>query len=426
LVYRFIHSADIHLDSPLKTLALSDPKLSELIGNATRQALRKIVDLCINERVDALVLAGDVYDGEQTSMKTARFFASEMHRLHQAGIKVFLVRGNHDALSKITNELTLPDNVKLFTGRAEYVEIDPSSGGLPLAIHGISFSEAKAPASLLSKFRPRVENAINIGILHTSLTGSDGHNTYAPCTIGELNATGFQYWALGHIHKRSVYDGACKIVMPGNPQGRDINEAGAKTATLVTIDDDGSLVIEERHTGLAEFARIAVNLQNCNDWSDVIGATRSALQAARAETKSEHLVARLLLTGATPTAWGLRSNADRLKAEADVMAEQTGKSWIEKIDIGCTLPAATSAAATSNDPLSELMSEIDATILTSDAFALRTEEAAREILNALPVECRASFGIDEAAFKAEIQELSRQGAEQVLARLQSQARTEIA
>ena len=370
------------------------------------------------------MLAGDVYDGDQTSMKTARFFASEMYRLRQAEIKVFLVRGNHDAISKITNELTLPDNVKLFTGRADYVEIAPSAGGLPLAIHGISFSEPKAPASLLSKFRPRVENAINIGILHTSLTGAEGHNTYAPCTTADLYATGFQYWALGHIHKRSIYDGACKIVMPGNPQGRDINEAGAKTATLVTIGDDGSIVLEERHTGVAEFTRIAVDLQNCDDWSHVIDATRSALQAARAETYSEHLVARLLLTGATPAAWVLHSNADLLKTEADALAEQTGKSWIEKIDIGCTLPAATGTAAPSNDPLSELMSEIDATILTSDAFALRTEETAREILNALPAECRASFGADEHAFKAEIHELSRQGAEQVLARLQSQARTE--
>src|SRR3954463_6615578 len=132
--YRFVHAADIHLDSPLRSLALRNSGLAELIGNASREVLVRIVELCIDEQVDALLLAGDLYDGEQTSMKTARFLAEQLRRLDSAGIKVFIIRGNHDALSKITKELVLPENVHLFGGRADAVEISRDRGESPIAI----------------------------------------------------------------------------------------------------------------------------------------------------------------------------------------------------------------------------------------------------------------------------------------------------
>ncbi len=84
MAYRFLHTADIHLDSPLKSLALRDPELSNVIGLATRRAFVRLVDLCLEESVDALVIAGDLYDGDQTSMKTARFLAEQLQRLNQA------------------------------------------------------------------------------------------------------------------------------------------------------------------------------------------------------------------------------------------------------------------------------------------------------------------------------------------------------
>ena len=111
VAFRFVHAADIHLDSPLRSFALRDEELAELIGGAMRQAFVRIIDLCLDEQVDALLLAGDLYDGDQTSMKTARFLAEQLRRLDGAGIRTFIVRGNHDALSGITKELVLPDTV---------------------------------------------------------------------------------------------------------------------------------------------------------------------------------------------------------------------------------------------------------------------------------------------------------------------------
>jgi len=147
VAFRFIHAADLHLDSPLRSLALRDPALADLIGNATRRAFVAIVRLCVDEQVDALLLSGDLYDGEQTSMKTARFLADQIDLLHQAGIQVFIIRGNHDALSKITKELAFPESVTIFGGRAAAVPIERDKGDLPVVIHGISFAQSHAPTA---------------------------------------------------------------------------------------------------------------------------------------------------------------------------------------------------------------------------------------------------------------------------------------
>jgi len=425
-MFRFVHTADVHLDSPLRSLALRDPALAEMIGNATRRAFVNIIDLCIEERVDALVLAGDLYDGDQTSMKTAKFLALQLHRLHQAGIKVFLVRGNHDAESRITKELTLPENVKIFTGRADRIDILCCDGGMPIAVHGISFADPIAPMSLLPKLKPPLEGAFNIGIMHTSLTGADGHNTYAPCALSELQASGHRYWALGHIHKRAVYErAACTVVMPGNPQGRDINEAGTKTVTLVTVGDDGSVETEERLTSIAEFTRLAVSMEGHEDWAAIVAAIRSKVESARSQARSEHLVARIVLSGQTPAAWQLRQDAKRLKAEADVCAELVGKTWIEKIEINCR-PLRSDALADVGDALSELVVEIEDEILSSPSFLHELSAIGKELWDVLPRECQTAFGgVDEAKFNAILQGLAQEGVDQVLARLHAKHSVEI-
>ncbi|GEP11915.1 metallophosphoesterase family protein [Methylobacterium gnaphalii] len=415
MAYRFVHAADIHLDSPLRSLALRNPDLAALIGDATRQALTAIVDLCLDERVDALLLAGDLYDGEQTSMKTARFLADQIRRLHEGGIRVFVIRGNHDALSKITKELVFPETVTVFGGRAETIAIDRDGSHFPVAIHGLSFSQAQAPESLLAKYRSPVEGAVNIGILHTSLSGALGHDPYAPCSPADLRATGFRYWALGHIHRRSVTEGDCTIVMPGMPQGRDINEAGAKSVTLVTIGDDRAIRVEERAIGIAQFERVSVDVTGITEWREMIGAVGRALERARAAVASRHLVARLRLTGATLLAWRMRRDGDLLKAEAEARAGLVGACWVEKLEIAC-VPMEEGTAG-SSAPLHELRRLIDDEVLGSDAFRRELGLIADELKAQLPPECRDSFGTDEAGFEALLARHAREGTDEVLARL---------
>ena len=331
--YRFIHAADIHLDSPLRSLALRAPDLGELIGSATRRAFVSIVDLCLEEQVDALLLAGDLYDGDRTSMKTARFLAAQIRRLHEAGIRVFVIRGNHDALSRITRELTFPDSVTVFGGRAKPELIDPASGGFTVAIQGLSFAKPEALESLLPRFQPPREGAVNIGLMHTSLAGAPGHDPYAPCSPADLDATGFDYWALGHIHKRSATRGRCVVVMPGMPQGRDIGESGPKSVTLATVADDRTIHVEERLTSVAQFESVPVDLTGVADWRGMLAKITAALQRARQTVPSEHFVARLHLTGHTPLAWRIRSDLDLLQNNVANQAADIDRTWIEKTEV---------------------------------------------------------------------------------------------
>tara|TARA_R110002012_G_scaffold258598_3_gene439174 strand:- start:10570 stop:11787 length:1218 start_codon:yes stop_codon:yes gene_type:complete len=396
---------------------LRNPELADLIGGATRQAFSAIIDLCISERVDALVIAGDLYDGDQTSMKTARFLAGELGRLAKAGIRTFIIRGNHDALSRISRELVLPDMVKLFGGRAEHVMIERWPGEKPVAIHGLSFAQPTAPESLLPKYASAVPDAINVGIMHTSLGGAPGHDAYAPCSPAELQATGFDYWALGHIHKRSVITGSTTIVMPGMPQGRDINEDGPKSATLVSISEDGSVSLEEKPTALAEFSRITIDAGGLSDWTDLAHALSHALKQARTASAAPELVARIGFTGETTLAWRMRRDADLLMAEAEERAAQTGAIWVEKLEIGCTPPTETRTASTG--PLHELRNLIETGILNSDAFETALSQIADTLQGQLPTDLRDLFGADESETRARRMQLARQGAEDVLARLQS-------
>jgi DNA repair exonuclease SbcCD nuclease subunit len=396
---------------------LRNPELADLISGATRQAFSGIIDLCISERVDALVIAGDLYDGDQTSMKTARFLAGELGRLAKADIRTFIIRGNHDALSRISRELVLPDQVKLFGGRAEHVLIERGPGKKNVAIHGLSFAHPTALDSLLPKYAQAIPDTINIGIMHTSLGGAPGHDSYAPCSLAELQSTGYDYWALGHIHKRAVTSGASTIVMPGMPQGRDINEDGPKSATLVSINDDGTVSLEEKQTALAEFARVTIDANGMTEWNQLAHALSHALKLARSNSTAPELVARIGFSGETALAWRMRRDADLLMAEAEERAAQIGATWIEKLEISCTPPTLNRASAT--DPLHEIRALIDTEILNSGAFESALSQLADTLQGQLPTDLRDLFGADESETQIRRSELARQGSEDVLARLQS-------
>lgn len=415
MAFRFIHTADLHLDSPLRSLALRNSDLAELIGDATRQAFAAIVGLCVDEQVNALIIAGDLYDGDQTSMKTARFLASQMQRLHEAGINTFVIRGNHDALSRITQELILPPSVTVFSGRSHAVDI--THGDLAISVHGLSFAKPQAPESLLDKYHRPTPDTVNIGIMHTSLAGAPGHDLYAPCKAVDLHGWGFDYWALGHIHARAEHAGERRVIMPGMPQGRDINESGEKTVTLVTVNDDHSLIIEERSTSIAQFERISVDLSSANTWREAADLIEQGMSIARDGVRSSHLVGRLRLTGTTPLSWQLRRDSDLLLAETEQRVECIGKTWVEKIEIATTAPETEPVGAVTADPILELRDLMRKNIVHQHGVREAVRELVKELRDDLPPEARGFSGNDEGAFETLIDQLLAEGSDDILARL---------
>jgi len=197
----FLHAADIHLDSPLRGLPDYDGAPIERVRNATRDAFTNMVDLAIDRAVDFVVIAGDLYDGDWRDYSMGLYFVREMARLGKAEIPVFVLHGNHDAESRITKQLTLPETVKVFSAKKpETFKLE----NLGAALHGRSFQTQHVHDNLAAEYPEPIAGLFNIGVLHTALTGRVGHEPYAPCSLDDLTSRGYDYWALGHVQNREL------------------------------------------------------------------------------------------------------------------------------------------------------------------------------------------------------------------------------
>ena len=403
---KILHTADVHLDSPLTSLALRDETLRQAVQSATRTAFIGIVDTALAEGVDAVLIAGDLFDGAQRSAKTAAFLTGQLERLRAAGIPVFYIKGNHDAENPITGEVALPDNVHVFDGRGGKQQL----AGLDVWIHGVSFNTRHAPDSLLGKFGVPVPGAINIAMLHTSLAGAVGHDNYAPCSVAELSALGFDYWALGHVHKRHVHSQSPWIVMPGIPQGRDIGEAGAKSATLITLKGTG-IEIEEVATSGVIFLPCRIDVSGVETDDEVRQRIRARLHGPiDGLGAGSDAILRVTLEGQTPRHWQVLRDRDMWAETVAQIAQETGRLWVEKLSFALSAPGrATDGSAT--DTLGQLMAQI----ATEDGFAALAQAEVEEVLSHLPTSRRAALLSDEAALADLTRDLGAAGAEHLFA-----------
>jgi DNA repair exonuclease SbcCD nuclease subunit len=328
---RFLHLADVHLDSPLRGLAGVDRGVAERIRGAARVAFEQLVDRALAERVDFLVIAGDLYDGDWRDYHTGLFFAAQMGRLHEASIPVFLLHGNHDAESQITRRLTLPPNVSVFSSRAaETFKLD----ALGVALHGQSFRQREVRENLVPDYPDPLPGHFNIGVLHTGLGGMGGHEDYAPCALADLAAKGYDYWALGHVHGFAVLQDRPPIVFPGNLQGRHIRETGAKGAVRVSVENGEVTELARVYTDTVRWARVEVSVADAARYEDVLDRIRDALeQAVATEADGRLLACRVVVHGRSPLHERLLTDGDRLLAEARAAALGLGAeaAWVERV-----------------------------------------------------------------------------------------------
>jgi exonuclease SbcD len=358
MLFKFLHAGDIHLDSPMRGLSAYHGVPAEEVRGATREALKNLVKLAIEELVSFVVIPGDLYDGNWEDMSTGLFFCREMARLGAAGIDVFLIHGNHDAESKITKKLPPLPNVHNFGSRkAETFFHKPTK----TALHGRSYKDPATFDNLAATYPARVEGNFNIGLLHTALAGKPtNHEPYAPCTVAELAARGYDYWALGHVHDFAIVSSNPYIVFSGNLQGRSIRETGAKGCVLVTVDD--GTIIDVQHVPLdaVRWTEIEVNLAGCCSNNDLQTATRVALgKTIGALGWPGPLMCRVVMTGETEMNDLLGRSDLTLRDDIRALAAQFGDNvWIEKIIID-TSPLPSRAGI--------LASEADEIVLLFDA-----------------------------------------------------------
>jgi exonuclease SbcD len=328
---RFLHAADVHLDSPLRGLAGVEGRVAERIRGAARAAFEQLVDVAVAERVDFLVIAGDLYDGDWRDYRTGLFFAAQMGRLHAASIPVFVLHGNHDAESQITRRLTLPPNVSVFGGRkAQTFTLE----GLGVALHGQSFPQREVRENLVPGYPEPLPGYFNIGVLHTGLGGMGGHEDYAPCALADLVAKGYDYWALGHVHGFAVLQERPPIVFPGNLQGRHIRETGAKGAVRVSVANGEVTELVRVHTDTVRWARVEVPVAAATRFEDVLDRIRDALeQAVATEADGRLLACRIVLQGRSVVHEALLSDGAHLLAEARAAALGLGAdlAWVERV-----------------------------------------------------------------------------------------------
>ncbi|MEO1857257.1 MAG: metallophosphoesterase [Rubritalea sp.] len=355
-MFSFIHTADIHLDSPLRGLNQHADAPIDQIRRATRRALENLVSLALDKCVDFIVIAGDLYDGDWPDYSTGLFFNKQMSRLKEAQITVYLISGNHDAASKITKNLKPPSNVKaLSTKKPETIFVD----GLPVAIHGQGFATPRVPENLSLEYPAATPEFFNIGMLHTSLTGNPEHDPYAPCSINNLTEKGYDYWALGHIHQHAIIQENPHIVYSGNPQGRHIKETGERGCYLVDVDDQLTIKdVSFKITDVVRWEALEINITDLVDADAVRESIAQHIETTLAETNGRLLALRITLFGDSALHDQLHAELAQWQAECVSLANEIEEDmiWFERLRIK-TKPTYNPQELAERDDLTKLVLE---------------------------------------------------------------------
>ena len=382
---KFIHTADIHLDSPLKGLSSYPDAPAARLRTATRDAFHNLVSSAIDEQVDFMVIAGDVYDGDWKDFNTGLFFIRQMGRLRQAGILVYLLYGNHDAESEMTRGLELPENVHVFPSRkAETFRIDE----MKVALHGRSFKVAATTENLLPGYPEPVAGWLNIGVLHTALEGNSEHAKYAPCSLTELQTKGYQYWALGHVHEHWVQRGNATIAFPGNLQGRHIRELGARGALLVTAEDGEITKVDRLEVDVLRWHSLEIDISPVVDMRSAVRLAGHAMERLLEATVADlPLAVRVEFKGRSAAHAELIVDEGQLRQEviAQAVALDADRIWVEKVRV--TSEALSTGSSSPHDEAQGALAELQSLALSAqdDAEFVRSLQADwQSLLEKLP------------------------------------------
>jgi DNA repair exonuclease SbcCD nuclease subunit len=377
--FRFVHCADLHLDSPFRGISSTDPELAAILRNATFQAFEKVVDVAIEEEADLILISGDIYDQGDGSLRAQLGFRDILQKASDRGIRSFIVHGNHDPLESWKSGITFPAGVHRFGPEVEKVPF--SRNGKVLAeIYGISYKRAEQYSNLASLFRASGEHQIfRIGLLHCNLGGSStGHGNYSPCTMDDLERSGMDYWALGHIHKPSILrDSSPSVVYSGNIQGRHIGEKGKRGCYLVEVSGTRVTSIEFHETSVILWSEEVLDISDMSSMEDLVDGIRDLCDLQRKNAGGKPSVMRLVLRGGSEVV-NLLQSPELYRELVELIGEDEKRKldqvWIESIRNEGTLPFELQTLRSGNGLLADFLELCDQVRKDPALFASMVED----------------------------------------------------
>lgn len=335
--FRFIHAADLHLDSPFRGLAGLPEKLRERVKEASFTALRRLTNLAVREKVDFVVFSGDIYDVKDRSLRAQLRFRQALETLAGHGIPAFVIHGNHDPLHDgYRAKLTWPDGVKVFGSEDVESEVIRAADGEALArVSGISFAKAAVTENLTPGYRAWGDGLYHIGLLHTNVDGDAKHDNYAPCRLGDLLGRGVDYWALGHIHTRRVLREKPWVVYPGNVQGRHVRESGPRGCYLVDVSTAGETGLTFHALDDVRWQEAEASIDGLETEQQLMEALEETVWAAVDTAEGRAVILRLKLTGRGPMHTVLRRSGmlgELGSALKEHMSAGEQMVWVESVE----------------------------------------------------------------------------------------------
>lgn len=360
----FIHCADLHIETPFKGIVEIQPELQELLYRSTYQSFNNIVDLAIEKQVDCVVIAGDIYDSEDKSLRAQLRFRDGVVKLAESGIQTFAVNGNHDPLRGWAAKIEWPAGMHRFS--SESVECVPllRSGEVVANIYGISFAKRDVKENLALRFPKADQNVPAIGLLHANVGGNTEHDPYSPCTVEDLSLAGMDYWALGHVHSYSILSRSNpSIVYPGCPQGKNQREIGPKGCCFVTLEHKHAPTIEFIPTDMIRYKSEPLDVSSCSSIDDVLSLITERCKEISSELDKRVSIIRLMLTGVTDLHKELQRGDSITGILEEIRRQFMGSDpliWLDKLLLGTAGTYDLDSLRRGNDFIADIMSIFDA------------------------------------------------------------------
>lgn len=346
----FIHAADLHLDSPFKGLSNLPDSIFRQVRDSTFAALNRLVDAAISKQVDFIVIAGDLFDNEKQSLKAQIRLRRAFEKLQEHQINIYLSYGNHDFIEGNVYPVTYPDNVFVFPNETVSHFTFEKDGKEVAQIYGFSYENRAVHERKALEYQISNKSIpYHIAMLHGSIMSNTEHDVYAPFQLTDLASREFDYWALGHIHKREILQQSPPIVYSGNIQGRNRKETGEKGCYHVTLSEHRAelsfIPLQD-----IQFQTISIDVSSCEQIHDleknmlhtlsekdgpllidlILESNHSRLQKWERDKKLEDMVDLVNETMASKQNWKFIFNvATKLNMDEASEAKLRGNPFIE-------------------------------------------------------------------------------------------------